>query len=405
MDITATNKSFTNWLIALRRHFHQHPEVSYSEVETQKKLMLELSMLGIENYKIAGTGVIGTIKGGKKGKTIAIRADMDALKIHEKGTSLNASYISQNDGIMHACGHDGHMSIVMGAARLLQENRNHLNGNVRLIFQPAEEVPPGGAVKVIEEGGLNGVDSILGLHLFPNYNSGDICMKEGPMMASNCKFEIIITGKSGHHFNAEACIDPIAIGAEFITIIRNAISTSLPESAKYVFETGTLHGGDQFNQIPDNLSISGSYRVLDVGFLTIIEQTLKQALDQLMQKYKKENLGDFPKYELAITTGYPVLVNNPKYTKAAVNILRKHYKRVTENIKPVMASDDFAYYLQKIPGTFLFIGTRNPQKGLVNELHSNCFDIDEHVLLAGTKVLCLLVSNFLEKPSDYLQNH
>ncbi len=404
MGTSLSDIDFSEWVVSLRRHFHQYPELSNSEVKTQEKLMIELELLGIECHEIAGTGVIGTIKGGQQGKTIALRADIDALRIQEQYTSINKVYISKNNGIMHACGHDGHMAMVLGAARLLQEIRHKLKGNVKLIFQPAEEIPPGGAIEVIKEKGLKGVDAILGIHLFPNYESGRICFNKGAMMASNCKFEITITGKSGHHFNADACMDPISMGAEFISIIRNEIREILPQSARYVFEIGTIHGGDQFNQIPDMLTISGSYRVLDIEQIPKIEQTIRQVLDFIISKHRKENSENLPQYRLTIVEGYPVLKNNPVFTNAAINIFKNHSMQIEEDIRPVMASDDFAYYLNEVPGIFLFLGTRNIQKGLTNELHSNCFDFDEKILHTGVEVLFMLVCDFLEEPLKYLIN-
>jgi amidohydrolase len=395
---------FSDWLITVRRRLHEYPELSGNEFKTQAIIMQELDRLHINNQKIAGTGIIGTITGRNKGKTIALRADMDALKIQEEVTALNTSYISRHKGVMHACGHDGHMAMVLGAARLLQKGQKQMKGNVRFIFQPAEEVPPGGALRVIKEGGLDGVDAILGLHLFPNYKSGEIFLKEGVMMASSCKFEISMTGKPGHHFNADACIDPITISSEFISTIRETITCALPESTPFVFETGTIHGGEQYNQIPGKVNISGSFRALDPDHLQMIEQTQRQTLDHLMQKYKKEKQSNLPKYEFKVITGYPVLINDPVFTKAAVSVLKKNFKQVTENTTPVFTSEDFAYYLREKPGTFLFLGTRNPQKKLVHELHSDRFDIDEPVLETGACLLYTLVHDFLENPSEYLSN-
>lgn len=405
MEAIVTKKGFSDWIIAVRRHFHQYPELSGKEFKTQKKIMQELDKLGIENRKIACTGVIGTIKGSMGGKTVALRADMDALKINEEPTDRNASYRSLCPGIMHACGHDGHMAMVLGAASLFEAHKDQLKGNVRVIFQPAEETPPGGAMKVIEEGGMEGVDAILGLHLFPNYESGEICLKEGAMMASHCKFEVTLTGKPGHHFNAGACIDPIVIAADFIVTIRDLIAQALPQSAQYVFEIGTIQGGEQFNQIPEQVKFSGSYRVLDPAHLSVIEQTTRRRLDELMQKYTKVKLEELPKYELTVVHGYPVLYNNPFYTQKAASILKKHFKKVNENISAVLASEDFAYYLQEKPGTFLFLGTRHLQRGLVHELHSSRFDIDEAVLDTGARLLYTLGLDFLENSSEYLHNH
>jgi amidohydrolase len=400
MDVLNNDNEFTDWLISLRRHFHQFPELSFQEYHTQEKVIEVLNSLGIENFEIAGTGVIGMIKGAKNGKTIAIRADMDALKIHEDLTSLNPDYISLNEGIMHACGHDGHMAMVLGAARKLQECRDQLNGNVKLIFQPAEEIPPGGATEVIQMGGLTQVDAIIGGHLFSHLKSGEIFLKQGVLMAGNCKYNIKITGKSGHHFNPDTTIDPILIASEFITTIQSKLKNSLPPKVNYVFGNGTLHGGEQYNQTPECVTISGSYRLLDKTSLHVIEDTMRRSLDGLMQSHAKGDQ-NLPNYTLDVIYGYPVLVNDDHFTRRTGEVLKGIYPIVNENIDPVFASEDFAWYLEKLLGTFFFLGSGNDQKGIVHGNHSNRFDIDESVLIQGVNIFFTIANDFLNTPEKY----
>jgi amidohydrolase len=395
------NADFVKWLINTRRYFHQFPEVSFNEHLTQAKVIEVLNSFGIENRKIAGTGVVGMIRGTGAGKTIAIRADLDALKIQEESTDLNKQYISLNDGVMHACGHDGHIAMVLGAARKLQECKDKLKGNVKLIFQPAEEIPPGGAVEVLKMGGLVDVDAIIGVHLFTNIKLGEICLKEGALMAGHCMYNIIINGKPGHHFNPDTSIDPILIASEFIAGIQSKLKNNLPPNVNYVFGVGTIKGGEQFNQIPGSVDISGSFRMLDKNYLHVIEDTMKRNLDGLMLAHGKEG-ANLPNYKLEVTQGYPVLVNHKKFTHRSAETLKEILTGVNENIDYVFAAEDFARYLEAIPGTFIFLGAGNSEKGLVYGNHSSRFDIDESVLIKGVGIFFSIATDFLDAPENYL---
>ncbi|MBN2610139.1 MAG: amidohydrolase [Bacteroidales bacterium] len=401
-NLTKTD-DMLNWLIRLRRYFHQNPELSFKEFNTQKKIISVLNSLGIENKKIAGTGVVGIIHGEKPGKTIALRADMDALKIAEIKTIKNESYISKNEGVMHACGHDGHLAMLLGAAKILKDSVKELKGKIKLIFQPAEEVPPGGAIKVIHEGVLNDVDAIIGMHLFTHIKAGEICLKEDILMAGSCKFDITINGKSGHHYLPESCIDPIHIASDFISTIQTDLKNNLPPTIKYVLGFGTISGGQQFNQTPSEVHISGSFRILGAKENnSIIENTIRRNLNGLMKKYKSEKSEKLPEYELDVTPGYPPLINTPKFTRRAAKVLNTNYTKITENALPILASEDFARYLEKVPGTFIFLGTGNNQKRFNNSNHSDMFDIDENVLIIGAEIFFYITRDFLNNPEEYL---
>ena len=400
MDTIGTDLEFAKWVTSIRRYFHQYPELSFNEFNTQKKIIEILTSLGIENEVIAGTGVVGMIRGTEKGKTIAIRSDIDALKIQEEATCLNEQYISSNSGIMHACGHDGHISMVLGAARKLQECKKSLKGNVKLIFQPAEELPPGGANEVIKMGGLKDVDAIIGAHLFSNIKSGEIHLKAGVLMASHCMYKISINGKAGHHFNPDVTIDPILIASEFITTIQSNLKNNLPPTTNYVFGNGTIIGGTQFNQTPENTIITGSYRMLGKN-IGMIEKIMKRSLDGLMRIHGKCD-SNIPNYELDITYGYPQLDNHKKFTQSSIESLKRIFPDVIENTDSVFASEDFARYLEKVPGTYIFIGAGNSEKGIIHGNHSNKFDIDENVLIKGVEMFYSLAVDFLNAPKKYL---
>jgi len=398
-----THKDLSDWIIDLRRHFHKFPELSFEEVNTQKKIISVLNELGIENKIIADTGVLGVIDSGKPGKTIALRADMDALKINEEITEQNKKYASVNKGVMHACGHDGHMAILLGAARLFKENKQEFTGRIKLIFQPAEEIPPGGAIKVIQEGHLNDVDAILGMHLFTHIASGITYMKEGAFMASHCRYEITITGKSGHHFRPEKNIDPVQIASKFVSTIQSDLKNNFAPTVRYVFGFGSINGGEQFNQTPTEVKISGSYRILgNEENLVVVENTIRKNLDGLMKSHSRETLEDLPRYSLKINRGYPSLVNSSKFTKSALKKLQEQFSGVSDNTSPVLASEDFARYLEKVPGTFIFIGAGNKELGLIHENHSNKFDIDESVLIKGSNIFHQITSDFLNEPEKYI---
>ncbi len=395
-----THPTLKDWIIRLRREFHREPELSFKEFKTQEKIIKTLNDLGIEPEKIAGTGVAATIHGRAPRPCIALRSDIDALEVSEEPTALNRDYISENAGIMHACGHDGHIAMVLGAARILQEMRESLPGSVRLIFQPAEEQPPGGAARVIAENGLDGVDAIIGMHIFGYIDLGRIAFRPGRFMASANVFSIKITGKGGHHSNPEDCIDPILIASDFIRTI-NARVRSRIEQTGYVLGVGRINGGAQFNRTPDEVDMLGSFRTFDDHDTETIEGTIEQTLDALMDAYRKDGVADLPAYDLDVLHGYPVLVNDRAFTETVGAALQKKFPLVDCEAEPIFGSEDFAFYLERVPGTYLLLGTRNVKKGIVEGNHSSRFDIDEDVLMTGTEILQTIVLDFLNDPEGY----
>lgn len=395
--------SFKQWIIKKRREFHKYPELSFNEFKTQDIIMNVLSEIGILNYPIAKTGVIAYVKGKNKGPCIAIRSDMDALPIYEKETKLNYEYISKYPGVMHACGHDGHMAIALGVAKLLNEKKNQLSGTVKFIFQPGEEQAPGGAIQIIKERGLEDVDAIIGLHIFGNIDAGYVHFCSGPFMSSSHDFIIKLKGKSGHISTPHECINPIEIAAEFISNVQKEISKSL-DNKKYTFGFGLINGGTKFNIIPDEIKIAGSYRTFNENDTNIIEQKMRKSLETIIQIYNKTNF-EKSSYELEIIHGYPVLENDFRFTQN-VNTLLNNTQfdlKIENDASPIFGSEDFAYYLEHIPGMFLFLGTRNYKKNIININHSNYFDIDEDILLYGVNILSTIAIDFLEHSQEYLQ--
>jgi amidohydrolase len=397
-------KALEAWIIQLRREFHRYPELSFEEYETQKRILKILGELGIEARKIADTGVLASIRGTLPGPCIALRSDTDGLQVQEELTRRNSDYISRNDGVMHACGHDGHMAMLFGAARLFQENRN-FPGEVRLIFQPAEEIPPGGSERVIGEGGLEGVDAVMGMHIFTNHESGSVGLRPGPFMASTNRFEILLTGKGGHISKPESCIDPVRMATNFMSNLYPALEKQL-EPDKYIIGVGRIRGGAQFNRIPDAVEILGSYRTFDRETTEIIDRTIRECLDEVVKRYVKpgEEFSGFPDYKLDILHGYPVLMNDPAFTDAVNSKLQESFPELTiyPEIEKAFAAEDFASYLQKVPGIFISLGTRNPEKKIVEINHSCTFDIDEDILRTGTEIFHTISVDFLKSPEKYL---
>ena len=394
------------WIIQLRREFHRYPELSFEEYETQKRILKILGDLGIEARKIADTGVLATIRGKLPGPCIALRSDTDGLQVQEELTERNSEYISRNEGVMHACGHDGHMAMLFGAVRLFQENLD-FPGEVRLIFQPAEEIPPGGSERVIAEGGLEDVDAVMGMHIFTNHESGSVGLRPGPFMASTNRFEIILMGKGGHISKPESCIDPVRMATDFMSNFYPALEKQL-ESDKYIIGVGRIRGGAQFNRIPDTVEILGSYRTFDRETTDIIDRTIKECLDEVVKRYAKpgEEFSGFPDYELDILHGYPVLVNDPVFTDAVNSKLQESFPEliVYPEIEKTFAAEDFASYLQKVPGIFISLGNRNPEKKILEVNHSCKFDIDEEILITGTEILYTVSLDFLKNPEKYLNS-
>jgi amidohydrolase len=400
------DESLVSRVRELRRWFHQHPEPSFEEHATQDKVVEILNGLGIEYRRAGETGVIADIHGNGTGRTIALRSDMDALRIQEAETELNREYRSRNAGVMHACGHDGHMAMLLGAARWLQEHWDSLAGNVRLIFQPAEEVPPGGAGLMITAGCLDAVDAIIAIHIFGNMPCSRIGFRPGPLMASSRTFKVTIKGKPGHHMCPQDNVDPIQIAARFISTIQTDIRQRLNPNARYVLGFGKVHSGMQHNQTPAEAEVVGTFRTYDVRDSETIAAAIRANLEGLMQTFARDAVSGpdptLPSYVLEAEPAYPPLVNEPAFTRRAAEVLKANFSDVDDDMEPNLGAEDFACYLRKVPGLFMFLGGGNPERGITAMNHSDRFDMDEAVLPAGIKALLTLTTDFLDNPVPYL---
>ncbi len=379
-------------LVRLRRELHQIPELSFNEFKTSERVAKQLRNLRIRvKTGVAKTGVVGLLNGKKRGKTVALRADMDALPIIEQ---TNLPYKSKSKGLMHACGHDAHMACVIGAAMILSELKDELSGNVKFIFQPSEESPPGGAKPMIQAGVLRNpkVDGIFGLHCDSAIPVGRVGVKEGPFMAQADSFDLTITGISGHGARPHDGVDAIVTSAQVIQALQTIASRKIDPVQPVVISVGKIQGGTKRNIICDRVVLEGTARSLNKQVAGRIPRLLKEITAGITH-------GAGASFELNFIPGYPVLINDPQATDLARATIASMFGKLAifEITKPLMGAEDFAYFLEKVPGTFLRLGTRNPQKGAIYPWHHPKFTVDEDAMKVGASVLAGLALDFLNQ--------
>src|SRR5258706_9253985 len=355
-----------------RRHLHTNPELSYQEYQTAKFVAGKLKDLGLNPMEgIAGTGIVVLIEGRNPGKkTIALRADMDALPIQETNT---VSYKSQNPGVMHACGHDVHTSSLLGTAKILNSLKSQFEGSVKLIFQPGEEQNPGGASYMIKEGALENPRplSIIGQHVMPLLPVGKIGFREGMYMASSDEIYLKIIGKGGHGATPELTIDPVVIAATIIIALQQIISRNASPKQPTVLTFGRIIGEGATNIIPNEVSLAGTFRALNEVWRQSGLAKIKKMAESIA-----EGMGG--KCEVEISHGYPYLENNPELTRRIKKAAEEYVgKENVLDLDVTMGSEDFAYYSHVVPASFYRLGTRNEAKGITSYVHTPTFDIDE----------------------------
>jgi amidohydrolase len=362
-------------LVEWRRDFHRHPELSFAERRTSEVVRAFLEACGIEVRACAGTGLRGLLQGGREGPTIALRADMDALAVAEES---DTEYRSQAEGVMHACGHDGHMAILMGAARLLGRHRATLAGNIVFLFQPSEEDPPGGATRMIAEGALDGVDGVFGLHLWQPLPTGQVGVRSGALMAQADKFKVVVNGRGGHASQPHLTIDPVLVASHVVVAAQSIASRFVDPLAPVVVSFTTVHGGRVHNIIPDSVTLTGTVRTLDLGVQGAIKARLREVCEQTCRAFGAS--ADF-EYE----DGYPPLINDASMVDLVTRAARRELGDTdVTTIEPVMGGEDFAFYLQRVPGAFMMLGAGD---GMRYPHHSARFDIDERVLPLGVRLM------------------
>lgn len=382
------SRAILDEVIDIRRHIHQHPELSFHEFETSNYVESILKKWNIPfESGIAGTGIIGVIKPNKNvDKCIALRADIDALPIQEEN---DISYKSQNEGVMHACGHDVHTAMLLGAIKIICAHKNELNCMVKFIFQPGEEKLPGGASLMINEGVLKNpkVDEIYALHVFPELEVGKIGLKPGMYMASCDEIYMTITGKGGHGAMPHQNIDPILTSAHIITSLQQIVSRNCSPIIPSVLSFGKIEGLGATNIIPNEVKLEGTFRTMDEEWREKAHHLIKKQATFIAQ-------GFGAKVDVNIVKGYPFLENDIKLTNVSNTKLKSYFGQENVIDLPIrMTGEDFAFFAQKIPATFIRIGVKNENKGIVFPVHHSKFNIDENALKIGIETLLTIVYN------------
>jgi len=380
-------KNIERELIEIRRDIHENPELGFDLFRTSQKVKDFLTKEGIEFYEVAQTGICAIIRGCGI-KTIALRADMDALPLQDKKI---CDYASKINGKMHACGHDAHITILLGVAKILNGMRDKLQGNVKLFFEPAEETT-GGAPLMIKEGVLENpyVDAIMGLHVEEWLESGTVGLKRGVAYAASNPFTIKIIGKGGHGASPHMTIDPIVIASNVIMSLQSIVSREIPPTDPAVITIGSIHGGTAQNIIPEDVTISGIIRTMKSEHRQYIKTRLVEVVEGIVSSMRG-------KCEIDIEESYPCLYNNDglaeMFENKASDLIGED--NVCKLDQPTMGVESFAYFSMERPALFYFLGSGNKEKGIINPAHGSLFDIDESCLSIGVAMQCNLAYEFL----------
>lgn len=381
------------YVLATRRHFHQNPELSFRETETSKFVASELRALGMDvrdGIGSGGTGVVATMTGGKPGPTLALRADMDALPVQEAN---DLPFRSQNAGVMHACGHDAHTAMLLGAARALASIREQVPGKVVFLFQHAEELPPGGALELIEAGCMDGVDAVFGLHQATALDAGQIGIPPGPRTAASDSFKITVTGRGGHGAMPHHTVDPVQVGAALVTALHQIVSRRIDPMEPGVITIGSFHSGTKNNVIADTAEIEGTVRSLNERVRQRLHRELQAVADGVTKAWGAT-------YEMEYIWGYPVLTNEPVMSEVGARAAEVFLDRapVVRSGTAQMGGEDFAHYLSHAPGAFAWLGagTAEIARRDRGNAHAASFMMDEAALPAGVAWFISLVMNFSE---------
>lgn len=388
IDFLEEAKLIKDEIISNRRYFHKYPEVGFEEFNTSKKIVDYLDSLGIENKILCNTGIVALIKGKEEGKVIALRSDLDALPLEDR---KNVDYSSKIQGKMHACGHDGHMSILMGAAKILNKYRDKFKGTVKLIFEPAEETV-GGAKFMIKEGALKNpnVDAIVGLHVSELLDSGTIGLKYGVVNAASNPFKIIVKGRGGHGAHPEDSIDPIVAASNMVMACQTIVSREISPHNPSVVTIGKFSGGTAPNIIPEEVILEGVIRTITKEDREYAVRRLKEICQGIAQSMRVE-------IEIEIVDGYPCLYNDESMVYYAEDLFKKILgeSNVKMSIPPSMGVESFAYFSEVVPSLFYFLGTRNVSKGIIHPAHGSLFDLDEDGLIFGVALQSAIAFNYL----------
>ncbi|OAE20874.1 hypothetical protein AXG93_3256s1200 [Marchantia polymorpha subsp. ruderalis] len=398
----AHSPDMIEWVQTTLRYLHSHPELSWQEFETSAFIRKQLDSLGIRyEWPVAKTGVVGIIGSGN-GPCIALRADMDALPIQEEAETKHPSLIA---GRMHACGHDAHVTVLLGVAKLLQARRHLIPvksrtlqpqacGTIRLVFQPAEEGNAGAQV-MVEEGALGNAESIFGLHVTPFSETGTVALKPGPLMAGSGMFEALIMGKGGHAALPQLLTDPILAAATTVIALQQLVAREADPLDSQVVSVSILQAGKAYNVCPDNVRLGGTFRAFSLESFRRLKQRIEEVIVNQAAVHKCAATVDFIEDSHPF---YPPTINDEKLYEhvhgVAVDMLGKDKVLVAH---PVMGAEDFAFYLQKIPGFYMLLGMRNVSYGSTFSGHTSRFVVDEHALPYGVSVMAAVAETYLKK--------
>lgn len=372
-------------VVAIRRQLHQHPELSFCERNTAELVKKCLASKNIEfQSEIAGTGVVATIKGKPSNKTVALRADMDALPIHE---TTDLPYRSVNDGVMHACGHDAHTAMLLGTAFILNDLRDKFSGTVKLIFQPGEEKLPGGASLMMKEGVLDDVDLIIGQHVYPDLPCGEVGFHAGPYMASSDEVNITVKGRGGHAAKPAERDNALLAAAKIVA----KLSELYPENCKsdVLLAFGSIVADGTYNVIPSEVNLKGTMRTFDEEKRKLLKDNILNVSKDIASEYGCEA-------DVFIEQGYPSLKNDVKLTEKCAAFAKEILgEDKVKGLPQLMTAEDFAWYSQKIPACFYRLGTSNPEKGIKAKQHTSNFNIDENAMRIGIETMTYITMNML----------
>ncbi len=377
-------------VIGWRRHLHAHPELSFHERETADFIFATLESLGgLELSRPAGNSVVARLRTGRPGPTIAMRADIDALPITE---DTRLPFASTNPGVMHACGHDGHTAMLLGAVRELVARREALGGEIRFLFQHAEEVSPGGAEEMVQRGVMDGVTRVIGTHLWAQLEVGKVGVPSGAVTAAPDTFWITIRGKGGHAAIPQQTVDPIAIGAQVVTNLQHLVSRGVDPLDSAVLSITQFHAGTTHNVIPEVAELNGTVRTLDPVVRTALAARMERVIRGITEAHGAE-------YEFIYERGYRPVVNDASVTAEMAELVAQVCgPDALAPMRPVMVGEDFSAFQQKAPGTFVFVGAARPIDGAVHPHHHPKFDIDERALETGVRIFVAAAERWCGAP-------
>ncbi len=378
-----------DYLVKTRRRIHASPELAFQEHKTAALVADELRRAGVRvETRVGGTGVVGVLEGGAPGRAVALRADMDALPLQELS---GEEFASKSRGVMHACGHDSHVAMLLGAARILANHRAELRGTVKFLFQPAEEAAErgGGARPMIEAGVLEKpkVDHVFGLHIFANFPSGTFALRPGPLMAASGTFKIRVIGRGGHGSAPHQTIDPVFVAAQLITALQGIRSRMVDPVEPSVVSVCSVHSGTRNNIIPDDAVLEGTMRTVNEYTKKRVASLIRQIANSVCRTFGAG-------CEVEIEDAYPVTVNDPDTAAEVSRLLASIAGTRTIEVPPLLVAEDFSFFLKEVPGTYYFLGTRNEKKGCVHPNHSSRFRVDEDVMKYGSASLALIAFEF-----------